>query len=190
MLNRIVVVMVGLLAAGLVAPVILAAGEEETAAKLDAESILKELGAKLRSIPNTKEQCQALLRDIAAWQERKLKELEALKGALRILEPENGTEVRERPTVGGTGGDPDAEVWVVVHPMEVADYWVQSPASVKADGTWKTIIYIGRPGTVDVGKHFEIRAVANPKKSIETGDVLPCWPEAEMSSEVVEVTRK
>ena len=83
-----------------------------------------------------------------------------------------------------------AAVRVVAHPMETGSYWVQPNVSVKTDGTWKVIIYIGRPGDVDVGKQFEIMAVANPKISLKEGDVLDEWPDAEFKSQVVEVTRE
>ncbi len=39
---------------------------------------------------------------------------------LRITAPEDGAPVSERPFVEGMVANPDAEVWVVVHPMEVS----------------------------------------------------------------------
>jgi hypothetical protein len=41
-----------------------------------------------------------------------------------------------------------------------------------------------------VGKYFEIIAVANPKAALKEGDVLSQWPEAQLRSQVIEVTRK
>ncbi len=79
---------------------------------------------------------------------------------------------------------------MVVHPMEVSEYWVQPPVTVKKDGTWRVMIYIGRPGTIDVGKQFEIMAVANPKVKLNEGDKLRGWPEAQWKSEVIFVTRQ
>lgn len=109
---------------------------------------------------------------------------------LRIAAPPDKAKVPERPFVEGTVTDPNAKVWVVVHPMEVSDYWVQPSVTVKGNGTWKVMIYIGRPGTIDVGKQFEIMAVANPKARLKEGDVLREWPEAQRKSQVIEVTRK
>jgi hypothetical protein len=109
---------------------------------------------------------------------------------LSIIEPKNGEEVVYRPYVSGKVADANAEVWVIAHPMDVSDYWVQPKVSVEGDGSWKVMIYIGRPGTIDVGKHFEIRAVANPKIRLKEGDVLVGWPEAQWKSQVIEVTRK
>lgn len=162
----------------------------ETTAKMDARTLLVELGTMLKEIPDSIQECQALLLQIKAWQEKKLKELEAAKIMLRITAPPDKSEVPERPFVEGTVADPKAKVWVIVHPMAVSDYWVQPSVAVKEDGTWKVKIYIGRPGSIDVGEQFEIMAVANPKVKLKEGDVLSGWPEAQGKSEVIEVTRK
>jgi hypothetical protein len=77
-----------------------------------------------------------------------------------------------------------------VHPMAVADYWVQQQITVRGDGTWRVIIHIGRPGTIDVGKYFEIMAVANPKIKLKEGNILKEWPAAQAKSQVIEVIRK
>jgi hypothetical protein len=109
---------------------------------------------------------------------------------LRITAPLDKAKVPERPYVEGTVADSNARVWVIVHPMEVSDYWVQPSVTVKETGAWKVKIYIGRPGTIDVGKQFEILAVANPKIRIKEGDVISEWPDAKFKSQVIEVTRK
>jgi hypothetical protein len=109
---------------------------------------------------------------------------------LRITSPLDKSQVTERPFVEGTVSDPNATVWVIVHPMEVSDYWVQPSVTVKEDGMWKVKIYIGRPGRIDIGKHFEIMASANMKSKLKEGDVLAGWPEAQGKSQVIEVTRR
>lgn len=109
---------------------------------------------------------------------------------LRIKSPLDKSKVPERPYVEGTVTNFNAKVWVIVHPMEGSDYWVQPSISVKEDGSWKVKIYIGRPGSDDVGKQFEIMAVANPKDNLKEGDVLSGWPDAQTKSQVIEVTRK
>jgi hypothetical protein len=131
------------------------------------------------------------------WQALRTSELQAVPSTeqaesrkIWITEPKDRGTVPERPYVEGKVSDPNAEVWLVVHPMEVADYWVQPRLTVRRDGTWRVSIYIGRPGNADVGKHFEIMAIANPKRPLKEGDVLKFWPDAEMKSEVVEVVRK
>ncbi len=162
----------------------------QTSTNLDSRALLIELGNMLIKIPETKEECQTLLKQIKAWQEKKLKQLEAPKSTLRITAPSDRGLVPERPLVEGTVADPNAEVWVIVHPMEVSDYWVQPSVTIKEDGTWKVLIYIGRPGTIDVGKQFEIMAVANPKVTLSEGKILSGWPEAQLKSQVIEVTRR
>ena len=162
----------------------------QTSSKTDARTLLVELGSMLTEIPESTEECQALLKRIKAWQEKKLKELEAPKAKLRITAPSDGAQVLERPFVKGTVADPKAKVWVIVHPMDVSDYWVQPSLTPKKDGTWKVKIYIGRPGKIDVRKEFEIMAVANPKVKLGEGDILSGWPEAQWKSQVIEVTRK
>jgi hypothetical protein len=107
-----------------------------------------------------------------------------------ITEPKNRDIVPERPYVEGKVSNANAAVWVVVHPMEVADYWVHPRLTANQDGTWRVDAYLGRPGNVDAGKHFEIMAIANPQRPLNEGDVLRSWPDAASKSEVVEVVRK
>jgi hypothetical protein len=109
---------------------------------------------------------------------------------IRITAPSDKSQVAEKPSIEGTVTDVNVSIWVVVHPTEVSDYWVQPPVTVKEDGTWKGRAYIGRPGNVDVGKQFEIMSVANPKEPLKEGDVLKNWPEGQAKSQVIEVTRQ
>jgi len=109
---------------------------------------------------------------------------------LRITAPKDGNGVQERTFVAGRVKDPHAHVWVVVHPMEVSDYWVQQSVTVGGDGAWEVQIYLGRPGPDDVGKRFEIHALANPKATLRQGDRLGGWPDAQWQSEAVRVTRE
>lgn len=163
---------------------------EQTKTTMDSRALLDELGGMLRDIPETKEDCQALLKRIKDWQAKKLEELDEAPRKLTITAPPDKTQVPGRPFVEGRVADPNAKVWVIVHPMEVGDYWVQPSVTVKDTGTWKVMIHIGGPGNIDVGKQFEIMAVANPKVELNEGKVLKGWPQAQWKSEVIEVTRK
>jgi hypothetical protein len=107
---------------------------------------------------------------------------------LFISEPRDGATVPARPFVTGTVADPSTRVWVVVHPTEQGDYWVQQPASPRDDKTWRVQTYVGEPNT-PAGTRFEIRAVANPKAQLNEGKVLDRWPEAQWMSQVIEVSR-
>ena len=104
--------------------------------------------------------------------------------------PVNNESVSQRPLIQGSVSNSSYEVWVIVHPMEVSDYWVQPKLTVRNNGIWKASIYIGREGNVDVGKHFEIMAIANPSEKIEGGMKLSYWPDAEEKSEIVVLIRK
>ncbi|MGO9374674.1 MAG: hypothetical protein ACLQBD_21600 [Syntrophobacteraceae bacterium] len=107
-----------------------------------------------------------------------------------ITAPIDSAQVPERLTIEGTVSDQNSKVWVIVHPMEVSTYWVQPDINIKKNGNWKAVIYIGRPGAVDVGKHFEVMAVANPKVILKEGQKLEGWPDAQAKSEGIELIRR
>jgi hypothetical protein len=52
------------------------------------------------------------------------------------------------------------------------------------------LAYFGRSGDIDVGKAFEIVAVADPEQALEEGTVLADWPKAAQRSPAVRVTRE
>ncbi len=109
---------------------------------------------------------------------------------VEITAPADKASAPLRPIVEGKVSDPSATIWVVVHPLEDSDYWVQPLVRVRANGSWKVQIHMGRPGSLDVGKIFEIRAVVNPEGELVEGKVLPNWPKARALSDVIEVTRR
>jgi hypothetical protein len=108
----------------------------------------------------------------------------------RITAPGQNARVPWRQFVEGTVSDRKAIVWVIVHPMETMGWWVQPAISVKEDFSWRVEIYVGRPGNVDRGKCFEIRAVVDPKARLEEGMVLDALPKAECESQIVEIIRE
>lgn len=107
---------------------------------------------------------------------------------ITITDPADGSKVIQREYVKGTVSDPHADVWVVIHPVETSDFWIQPPVTVKNNGTWKVKAYFGRAG-MDVGKEFEIRAFANPVSALQEGKSSN-WPSSEARSDVVDVIRK
>lgn len=109
---------------------------------------------------------------------------------VEIKAPADKVSVPRRPIVEGSVSDPSATVWVVVHPLEVSDYWVQPRVTVRKNGSWKVQIHVGRPGSLDVGKTFEIRAVVDPEGELAEGKILQYWPKARAVSDVIEVTRR
>lgn len=107
-----------------------------------------------------------------------------------ITAPVDNSKVLDRPYIGGTVSDASADVWVVVHSTGTSEFWTQPRPTMKPDGTWVVQAYIGRSGNVDVGKRFEIIAVANPEESLGEGLSSKGWPRAQSRSQVVEVTRR
>jgi hypothetical protein len=128
-----------------------------------------------------------------AWQAFQVRESRAMQAQIPkiwMIWPKNGDTVPERPYVAGKVSNPKAAVWLIVHPIEVSDYWVQPQLTVNGDGRWRASIYVGRPGNLDTGKRDEIMAIVNPKRPLKQGDLLRFWPDAESKSEIVEVVRK
>jgi hypothetical protein len=109
---------------------------------------------------------------------------------LTIKAPADGSMTSWRVSVEGSSADPGATVWLVVHPMDVSAYWIQAAVNVKKDGRWNGSVYIGRTGGLDMGKEFEILALANPTEEVKEGAVLGRWPKAQWYSDVVTVVRE
>jgi hypothetical protein len=107
-----------------------------------------------------------------------------------ITAPCDGSKVAQRHFVEGIVADPNAHVWVIIHPMEVADYWVQPSVTIREGGRWKVLCYFGEPGAQHSGKHYEIVAITNPKKGLSEGQLIAGWPESESRSQVTEVVRE
>ena len=107
---------------------------------------------------------------------------------ITITDPTEGSKVVHREYVKGTVSDSHADVWVVIHPVETSDFWIQLPVTVKNNGTWKVKAYFGRAGK-DIGKEFEIRAFANPVSALQEGKSSN-WPSSEARSDVIDVIRK
>ncbi len=112
------------------------------------------------------------------------------KPSIKITAPKDAEEVDRRPVVAGWVEDPKAAVFVIVHPVECQERWVQPDTGVDPDGTWRVRVFIGRPDEADDGKSFEIMAVANPDDRLQSGQTLQDWPAAEWKSEVITVKRK
>lgn len=110
-------------------------------------------------------------------------------GELVITSPCPDSKVDAMRLVKGTVADADVkEVWVIIHPMETADYWVQQKATVQ-DHKWEVICHFGEPGQ-HVGKPYELRAVAMPNDGPLRTGAIKNWPEAKYSSQLVrQITR-
>lgn len=107
-----------------------------------------------------------------------------------ITYPDTGSQVPRNPTAEGAVSSAGVTVWTIVHPMAVEEFWVQPKPKVDAQGNWEGPVYFGRPGRLDIGKEFEIRAVANPRGPLQEGMTLDGWPDAEARSRIVRVVRR
>lgn len=108
---------------------------------------------------------------------------------ITIENPASQARVKPRDTISGKVSDPNATVWVVIHPKLTSDFWVQPPVTVDNDGTWEVEGHFGREGAVDSGKPYEIRAFANPAGELVEG-LRTDWPSGAAKSRVIKATRE
>ncbi len=85
---------------------------------------------------------------------------------VEILSPTNGAELNELALVEGKIAAPRADVWVVVHPLSTARWWVQSQPLVQRDGRWQVQVHLGTPSAGN-GQQFEILALATDESRFE-----------------------
>jgi len=107
-----------------------------------------------------------------------------------ITSPTNRSTVSNRETVLVTSPADVAKIWVVVHPVETGDYWVQPEVVKVGANAWKVEAYFGRLGTIDAHKKFEIMAIGDPRTNIKEGDVFKSWPKGRWQSRVIGVVRR
>lgn len=112
---------------------------------------------------------------------------------LSIDEPKDSEKVCWRSIVKGTVQDPKLQVFVAIHPMATAKFWIQPIPNMSTDGKWKTYCYFGEP-RIGIGEPFEIIALATKnKKLFREGDTLPSPlqnnPEILISSNPIMVIR-
>ena len=111
------------------------------------------------------------------------------KLSVQIENPKDGSTVSEIATVSGTVSDPQADVFLVVHPTANGDYWVQQSPTVGDDGKWMATAHFGQ-GSRGVGEVFEVRAFVGPNDNLNRDQKLSNWPSAKARSNVVRVTRR
>ena len=107
-----------------------------------------------------------------------------------ITSPADDEEVDGRVLVTGYVRNQNARVHVIVRSLEGSAFWVQPQVSIRENGIWKVLVYVGRQSLIDAGKYFEIKAVVNPQVTLQEGMILDQWPIAEHVSQVVGVTRR
>lgn len=111
-----------------------------------------------------------------------------------ITDPPQNYTIPITYTVQGTitTSEPNPNIWVIVHPAQTNQFWVEPEANFsdqQHETTWQALIYIGEE-EARVGEHFEIMAVVNPTQTLTRGMILDNWPESQKSSEIIRVTRE
>lgn len=99
--------------------------------------------------------------------------------------PRDQDRVEREIFVVGKVSDPSATVWVITHRMDSAKYIFSKRITVRGDGRWKVHVDVFEPG-----KLYELVVVANPASTRSPFERLDYWPEAEASTEMIEVVGK
>lgn len=80
-------------------------------------------------------------------------------------------------------------VWIAVRSKINGLVWIQPPILVQDNGDWIGVIYVGNPSKKSEGYTYQVRAFVSPFDKLISGEVLSDWPEAELSSPIVDVLR-
>lgn len=107
-----------------------------------------------------------------------------------ITSPLDNAEVGRPAKTEGIVSYPNSEVYVIVHPVGVPEFWVQPKASVQKDGKWSTTVYLGQKKIRNPDKQYELMAIADPFDSLKAGDMLRKWPNSKWRSQVIRVKRR
>lgn len=107
---------------------------------------------------------------------------------IAIVSPTSNTTVEMHDRLRGTVTDAGASIWIVVHPIETMDCWIQKPVIVDQDGSWVANVQFGEDKPKHSGSPYEVRALANPKQALKPGKTS-CWPEAVATSRPLFVRR-
>jgi hypothetical protein len=113
----------------------------------------------------------------------------SVPSGLIINRPTANSTVQQELVVQGSVANAKT-VWLAVHYKKGFQYWIQPSVNVQADGSWFGVVYVGEVSSEYAGLPFEIRAFINPTKELKNGQIHHAWPDAELSSEVVEVIRR
>ncbi|MBD2702765.1 hypothetical protein IC229_19110 [Spirosoma sp. BT702] len=108
---------------------------------------------------------------------------------LVIIRPLPQSPVPVELVVKGTVSNAEL-VWLAVRYEKGKDYWIQPPIKVQHDGNWVGVAYAGSESSDHAGLTYQIRAFVNPVHELKSGQIYYAWPEAELTSSIVEVVRK
>jgi len=112
---------------------------------------------------------------------------------ISITSPAEESHVCMRTIVRGCISDSSLQVFVLIHPMATAKFWVQPIQNMGTDGSWEAYCYFGESNQ-GIGEPFEIIAVASRNRNLfREGDTLPSPlqdnPQILLKSKPIRVTR-
>lgn len=132
---------------------------------------------------------------IIAWSLLASSPLTSLK--VNITDPQDGENITMQYLVRGTVSDPDAKVYVIVHPLRVSGMWVQKQPIVDGAGNWQASANFGTE-TLGIGERYELIALAindnflvtwATGNSLSEGSKLTNLPRKTNRSNLITVTR-
>lgn len=106
---------------------------------------------------------------------------------IMIITAETHSQIGANEPVIGRVSDAEAQVWLVLHPVQSHDCWLQGPVNVRQDGSWHARVVYKKSELFTGDNNIEVRAVANPERSGSDKKVT-CWPAAEAISAPVFVS--
>jgi len=109
---------------------------------------------------------------------------------LRITNLSSGSQVVHAPIVEGVASGAIEQVWLLVQTRETPPKcWLQGPAGLGENRTWRIPAEFGRSPSLDSGSRFSVSAIAGPPRESRQGSVS-CALSAAVRSSSVEVTRQ
>lgn len=97
---------------------------------------------------------------------------------LTIHQPPPGSMVDTKFTLVGHTSDPDARLWVVVHPKLTDDYLVVADAEADPDGSFSADITLPRGNTRRDTCTYKVKLLTEPMIPLTVDANLDSWPPA------------
>lgn len=101
---------------------------------------------------------------------------------------QNNATVDVHEIISGRISIKNTHLWIVIHPIETQDCWVQLPVSINKAGEWIASVQFGEKTSAHNGKKFEVRALADKNNVLKPGRTR-CWPKVAYQSASIYVER-
>lgn len=107
---------------------------------------------------------------------------------LVIVSPDNPLNAPSLLQLACSKGGIEGDVFFVVKPISVDEFFVQ-PQDPGWDEGCSGTVHLGRGGTLDIGKTYQVRAIAAPELPLDGNQRLSAWPAAKWRSEILTLVR-